>query len=335
MRMRDSYWPKCRQPMPANMANCVVGALIEEVEHKCKNSDQGCEVKMMLKPLLSHEDTCLKVKRRCKHSDKGCKVRLTLKDLKVHEKSCPERTFKCPYNNCGLILKLEDFDEHALNTPGPAFDSHSVFGDSNFRLPISVREERLKPKLKLSMSEFPLFNLFRGNFDHETKPVHVIKKRQMHCVRAHGELFHVRLDYHQPQHCFVLSIWTAKSELGASKFRADVKIDYPHFNFRLDDKDQETSTKSLLITSVENVPSIDNCIVENGKHFWCIPFDFAMNSSVMTRKPNSISIFQELRGNVRVIKLPDARRLCISSTMIAPHPQKDSKKIRRKAQLDH
>ena len=232
----SQHSPRVSYPKLSFRTFCL-SPMQDENEVRCKYSDQGCEVKMMLKPLLSHEDTCLKVKRRCKHSDKGCKVRLTLKDLKVHEKSCPERTFKCPYNNCGSIIRLEDFDEHALNTPRPDFDSHSVFGDSNFRLPISVREERLKPKLKLSMSEFPLFNLFRGNFDPQTKPVHVIKKRQMHCVRAHGELFHVRLDYHQPQHCFVLSIWTAKSELGATKFRADVKIDYPHFNFKLDDKD--------------------------------------------------------------------------------------------------
>ena len=81
----------------------------------------------------------------------------------------------------------------------------------------------------------------------------MIKKRQMHCVRAHGELFHVRLDYHQPQHCFVLSIWTAKSELGASKFRADVKIDYPHFNFKLDDKDQEQSTKKMLLSLTDTI----------------------------------------------------------------------------------
>ena len=39
-----------------------------------------------------------------------------VKDIKVHEKSCPDKTFKCPYNNCGSIMKLEDFDEHALKT---------------------------------------------------------------------------------------------------------------------------------------------------------------------------------------------------------------------------
>ena len=79
-----------------------------------------------------------------------------VKDIKVLEKSCPDKTFKCPYNNCGSIMKLEDFDEHALKTPGPAVDSHGVFGDSDFRLPISVREYRLKPKLKLSMTELDL-----------------------------------------------------------------------------------------------------------------------------------------------------------------------------------
>ena len=50
--------PTCRQPMPVNMINSVVGAIIEQVEHSCKYSDQGCEVKMMLKDLLVHERSC-------------------------------------------------------------------------------------------------------------------------------------------------------------------------------------------------------------------------------------------------------------------------------------
>ena len=223
------------------------------------------------------------------------------------EKSCPERTFKCPHNNCGSIMKLEDFDEHALKTPGSAIDSHSVFGDSDMRLPISVKENRLKPvHVKVFASVEDITENW-GRFKNLQTLYTPLKKRQMHCIRAHGELFHVRLDYYKPKNCFVLSILTAKCELGASKFRANVKIDC---------QDEGTSMKSLLITSVENVPLIDNCMAENGKHFWCIPFDLAMNNSVMTRKPNSTSIFHELRGNVRVIKLPDARRLCITPRFV-------------------
>jgi len=76
--------PTCRQPMPANMTNSAIGALIEQVEHNCKFSDQGCQVKMLLK------------------------------DLVTHEKKCPERTFICPYSGCVQLVQLGDFDCHAL-----------------------------------------------------------------------------------------------------------------------------------------------------------------------------------------------------------------------------
>jgi len=76
--------PTCRQPMPANMTNSVVGALIDQVQHRCKYSDQGCEVRMMLK------------------------------DLVIHEKQCPEKTITCPFYECARLMKLKDLDKHAL-----------------------------------------------------------------------------------------------------------------------------------------------------------------------------------------------------------------------------
>ena len=51
--------PTCRQPMPANMTNSLAAALIEKVQHRCKFSDQGCAVKMILKDLVTHEKQCL------------------------------------------------------------------------------------------------------------------------------------------------------------------------------------------------------------------------------------------------------------------------------------
>lgn len=74
-RVRDC--PTCRQPMPPNMTNSLAAALIDEVQLKCKYSDQGCEVKMMLK------------------------------DLVTHEKQCPERTFNCPFNGGAKLVKLK------------------------------------------------------------------------------------------------------------------------------------------------------------------------------------------------------------------------------------
>ena len=78
--------PICRQKMPANMTNSVVGSLIEQVEHKCRFSDQGCEVKMLIK------------------------------DIRIHEQGCPQRTVECPFGNCGATVQLRQFSSHAIQT---------------------------------------------------------------------------------------------------------------------------------------------------------------------------------------------------------------------------
>ena len=108
--------PTCRQTMPANMTNSAIGALIEQVEHNCKFSDQGCGVKMMLK------------------------------DLVTHEKTCPDRTIQCPNPGCAQLVKLKNFDNHAQE------DAHSLIIDSrgNIRFKIlqnnvSIRTQQIHP----------------------------------------------------------------------------------------------------------------------------------------------------------------------------------------------
>ena len=78
--------PVCRQKMPANMTNSVVGSLIEKVEHKCQYSEQGCKVKKLIK------------------------------DLRIHEQRCPERTVECPVRNCEETVQLKKFCRHAIDT---------------------------------------------------------------------------------------------------------------------------------------------------------------------------------------------------------------------------
>ena len=204
-KTRVTDCPTCRQPMPANMTNSVVGALIDQIQHSCKYNDQGCEVKMMLKDLL------------------------------VHEKRCPERTILCPYNTCGTIVKLKAMNEHFLRTPGVP-SSHSTF-NSGF------------PSASFKILRF-------GRW-------------QMVCVKADDELFHLRLGISQSQNCFALSVWG--SPTGSAKYQANLSI-------RNDKKDM--CMNGLDITSVENVPSIDKCMDENGTYFWCIPFTLAENFSI-------------------------------------------------------
>ena len=76
--------PTCRQPMPANITNSLAAALIDQVEHNCKFSEEGCEVKLMLK------------------------------DLVTHEKQCPDRSINCPYPGCAQLVKLKNFNVHAF-----------------------------------------------------------------------------------------------------------------------------------------------------------------------------------------------------------------------------
>ena len=111
-RVRDC--PTCRQPMPANSTNSLVGALIEQVEHRCKYNDQGCKVKMMLK------------------------------DLVTHEKQCQERTFNCPYGGCSQLVKLKDFDNHALKDEG---NPHCLIIGNNKSSYFRVKLKRIKLEL--------------------------------------------------------------------------------------------------------------------------------------------------------------------------------------------
>ena len=50
--------PKCKNRLPDNMNNPLAEALIRKVEHRCKYKAQGCQVKMLLKDLKTHESDC-------------------------------------------------------------------------------------------------------------------------------------------------------------------------------------------------------------------------------------------------------------------------------------
>ena len=39
---------------------------------------------------------------------------MMLRDLVAHEKKCRDRTIKCPYSGCAQVVKLKNFDDHAL-----------------------------------------------------------------------------------------------------------------------------------------------------------------------------------------------------------------------------
>jgi len=197
--------------MPANMTNSVVGALIEQVEHSCKYSDKGCQVKM----------------------------RLT--DLVTHEKQCPERTIQCPYHGCAQLVKLKNFDNHAIWTVDH-YISNVILGRGY------------------------------GVFGYKTLKVHVDLGRPLYwhirCIQALDELFHVNLTYHKPSRSFVLTIW---SQNIASKYTANLVIEGDKKKLCFD---------GIKVISVENVPSIETCIKETGKISLCLSRDLAKNISL-------------------------------------------------------
>jgi len=234
-KKRVTECPTCRQPMPANMTNSLAGALIEQVQHKCKFGDQGCNVKMMLK------------------------------ELQVHEKNCPERTIRCPYNTCGSIVKVMDFNNHAIMLSGE-LNRHSILRNTHHTFIIKRNDSWYTHKWK------------------------------MYCISFNDEFFHLRLAYHPPENCFALSVWSSVAHV--SEYRTNLSVK---------GNDKEIIMKGLLITSVEHVPSIDECIDENGKYFWCIPWTLAENFIV--KSANEIDIdsrdfvrFSRLNVEVEIVK---------------------------------
>ena len=79
--------PTCRRDYPwgkFEVTSSLAASLIDKVPHKCKYSDYSCDVKMKLSEIVQHE------------------------------KLCPERTVKCPEQNCGKVVKMREFHEHAI-----------------------------------------------------------------------------------------------------------------------------------------------------------------------------------------------------------------------------
>lgn len=81
-RSRVTDCPTCRGRLESNTSS-LAASQIMLVNHKCKFSFFGCDVKMKLDGIV------------------------------VHEKSCPERTVICPYGKCKEEVQLKKFPEHA------------------------------------------------------------------------------------------------------------------------------------------------------------------------------------------------------------------------------
>ena len=94
----------------------------------------------------------------------------------------------------------------------------------------------------------------------------------MGCIQGLDEFFHVNVAYHEPSKCFVFSIWLAKSQNIASKYEANLVIK--------GDGNKKLCFDGIKVSSVENVPSIDQCMDESGNIALCLPRILAKNISV-------------------------------------------------------
>jgi len=208
-RVKDC--PTCRQPMPANMTNSAIGALIEHVEHNCKFSDKGCDVQMMLQ------------------------------DLVTHEKQCPERTFNCPLFGCAEQVNLKSFEYHAI------VDHTALMGPIGGKpFTCEILENNVVSDHNLSMA----------------------------CIQSLDEVFFANITYDKPSKCFVISVWLAKSQNIASKYKANLVIYGDNSKLCFD---------GIKVSSVEKILSIDKCIEGSGNISLCLPISLAKNLSVETR----------------------------------------------------
>ena len=196
------------------MTNSVVGSLIEQMEHRCRFSDYGCEVKMLIQ------------------------------SLRNHEKKCTERTIKCPFRNCGATIQLKEFNSHADIT------RHSKMSGTN-----------------------KMIRCFRGLFNER------VPNKQMLGVVAFDFTFHLNLQYHMLSKCYVFSVWLAKREAITEKYRASIRL-----GEKIEEGDNQLSFSGIRVTSVENVPPIDQCVEENGRHCLSIPRALIENICKYTRE---------------------------------------------------
>ena len=117
----------------------------------------------------------------------------------------------------------------------------------------------------------------------------------MSCMKALDQLFHVNFAYHKPSKCFVFSIWLGKSQNVASKYTVNITIGGGKGNRRL-------CYDGIKVCSVENVPSIDKCLEENGNFFLCLPTTLAKNiSTVKGNEEKLLAKFSFVRNSIFIL----------------------------------
>ena len=82
---------------------------------------------------------------------------------------------------------------------------------------------------------------------------------------------YTEVKWHEPLKSFVLWLWMAEDWRGASKYKAKVTTGEGANLLTVD---------GLRISSVENLPLIDECEGDDGEYFLCIPMALAKKMSM-------------------------------------------------------
>ena len=159
------------------------------------------------------------------------------------------------YGGCSQLVKLKDFDNHALKDEG---NPHSLIIGNNNNHTIMFTCKIL-----------------------ENNVVYVFRHYwTMGCIQALDELFHVGLAYHNQSKCFVFSIWLAKNQNIASKYRA---------NLFIEGDNSELCFNGIKVSSVANAPAIYKCIEDTESIFLCLPRHLAKNITVKKQEGSLIT----------------------------------------------
>jgi hypothetical protein len=107
--IQNGSCPNCRRPLKLDKADKILLDDISDLEFYCKNRKKGCQDKLSLIKLSSHESI------ECLWEDESCRwcYKVFLREVyKEHVLTCERR--KIPCRGCSHDIPITDFEDHYL-----------------------------------------------------------------------------------------------------------------------------------------------------------------------------------------------------------------------------
>jgi len=107
--------PVCYKiPRDVPIPCCEAGHIVCQDCRKKVTSCPTCRGRLQSSTNSVAASQVLIVDHKCKFSFFGCDVKMKLEDIVNHEKICQERTVRCPYSNCKEEIQLKKFNLHVV-----------------------------------------------------------------------------------------------------------------------------------------------------------------------------------------------------------------------------